>query len=451
MLSLKRKRSLIRIISFTATAFVVTLGFAVTEFLTANSLRMNIEYSYQRSLSDLSDHVNNINIALQKAQYAGTMPQLVGLASQIRMESAAAKTSLSQISVTDVNFANTTRFLSQVGDYANSLSQSLTVNQKLSAKDRNTITALSTSSQKLSLQLDDFVADVQSGSLALFKPDKAPSDLEAPEVQAVSAVQSGFQSIEDNMSGLPTMIYDGPFSDNVLKKMPELTQGKPAISRESARAIAANFLGVDPGVVGDDGETDGNLPTYNFTKGSKSIDISKNGGYVVRMLDSRLVTQTKLNPDTATKKANDFLRSHKLDNMTQTYYLTNNNICVMNCAYMQGDVTCYTDLMKVGVALDNGEIVSFDATGYIMNHKSRNLPTPKITQKAAHSMLSPALTVKKQSLALIPTGGTSEALCYEFKCSASGGKNVIDYFNVVTGVEEQLLILIQTPGGTLAM
>jgi hypothetical protein len=94
------------------------------------------------------------------------MPQLVGIASQIRMESASAKTSLSQISVTDVSFLNTTKFLSQVGDYANTLSQSLIVNQKLSAKDRNTtIAALSIDSQKLSQQL--ILISTPSGTLAM--------------------------------------------------------------------------------------------------------------------------------------------------------------------------------------------------------------------------------------------------------------------------------------------
>jgi spore germination protein len=138
--------------------------------------------------------------------------------------------------------------------------------------------------------------------------------------------------------------------------------------------------------------------------------------------------------------------------MKETYYLTGNNVCVINFAYTVDGVTCYTDLMKVGVALDTGEVASFDATGYIMNHKKRSFQGIKVSQAYARARLSRNLTVKTATLALIPRNGTGEVLCYEFKCTAAKGtKNIINYFNVTSGVEEQILILTKTPGGTLAM
>lgn len=452
MFRIKSRRARIRLFSFILAAFVVSAGLAITGFTMAYKLRMNIEYSYERSLSELSSHMNNINLALEKAQYASTTSQLVGLASQIRTESTAAKIALSQISVSDVNFASTSKFISQTGDYANSLSHQFAENKKLSNDQLNSLNSMYTNSKKLSLQVNDLVSDVQNGRLTLFKSEKAVDSLDKKQTQQVSTVESGFQNIEDNMSGLPSLIYDGPFSDNVLKKQPDLTRGKPAVSREAARGAAASFLSVDAKQLSDDGETAGNLPTYNFKTGTKNIYVSKHGGYIVRMLDSRAPAASKLSTQDAVNKVNAFLKSQNLNNMAQTYYLKNNNICVINFAFMQDNVTCYTDLMKVGIALDNGEVISFDATGYIMNHKTRSLPAVVLKQSSAKALLNPKLTVKKVSLALIPKNGTDETLCYEFKCTADkGARNIIDYFNVTNGVEEQILILKQTPGGTLAM
>ena len=65
------------------------------------------------------------------------------------------------------------------------------------------------------------------------------------------------------------------------------------------------------------------------------------------------------------------------ENMKDSYYALNDGICVVNFAQMEGDAICYTDLIKVGVALDNGEIVSIDARGYLMNHKDRTIPHAK--------------------------------------------------------------------------
>lgn len=448
----KHRRARIRLISFIAACFVVAVGFAVSGYMTANKLRMNIEYSYERSLSELSDHMDNISLDLEKAQYAGTSAQLMGLASKIRMESSAAATALSQISITDVNFESTTKFITQAGDYANSLAKSLTRNNKLTDEQRKSLSTLYKNASKLARQLDDIVSDTQTGRITLFKTEEALGQFDNNKAQSVSTITSGFQSIEEDMSNLPTLIYDGPFSDNVLKKNPEFTKGKAVVSRDAARNTAAAFIGVTANKVADDGETSGNLPTYNFKCGTKSIYVSKNGGYVVRMIDSRSPSTSKIDTKKASELADAFLKSRKITNITQTYSLSNNNICVFNCAYKQGEVTCYTDLVKVGIALDNGEVISYDATGYIMNHKERNFPQIKVSEAEARAQLSPALTVQKVSLALIPVDGTREALCYEFKCTAENGKrNVIDYFNVTNNYEEQVLILTETPGGTLAM
>ena len=102
--------------------------------------------------------------------------------------------------------------------------------------------------------------------------------------------------------------------------------------------------------------------------------------------------------------------------MKDSYYALNDGICVVNFAQMEGDAICYTDLIKVGVALDNGEIVSIDARGYLMNHKDRTIPTPKVTKGQAQQRLSPKLTVLSSRLAFIPTDAGGEIYCYEFRC-----------------------------------
>ena len=449
---IRRRRTRIRIYSFISAGFLAATGLAVTGFFMAYTLRMNIEYSYERSLSELSEHLGNIDLSLQKAQYAGTNAQLVNIASGIRSESAAAKNDLSQIAISNVNFNSTSKFIAQTGDYANALAQTLTENAKITAADRDRLKTLYGSAETLSQQVNSLVANVQSGRITLFKSDEAVSDLGKDKTKTVNTVASGFQNMEDDMTSLPSLIYDGPFSDNVMRRKPELTKGKAQIDRATARRISASFFSLTQKNVKDDGNTDGTLPTYNFVCGTKNVYVSKFGGYLVRMLDSRTPGAAKLSTATALIRAQEFLKSHGINYLKPTYYLTGSNICVINFAHVQDGATCYTDLIKVGIALDTGEVAFFDATGYIMNHKYRKFSAQKFTAASARARLSPNLTVKTVSLALIPKNGTGEVLCYEFKCTAENGtKNVIDYFNVSSGIEEQILILTKTPGGTLAM
>lgn len=445
-------RTRARIISLCSGLFLVALGFAIQGIARTNQLQLNIENTYQRSLNELSVHLNNINLNLEKAKYAGTTAQLIGVASDIKSESLEASDALSQIEITDVNLETTSKFISQTGDYANTLARLVSEKAELSDNDRANIDSLYENSKKLSQDINDILAEAQSGKLSLFKTDRAINELDNTAVTQVSALASGFQNIEDNTAGLPTLIYDGPFSDNMLKKKPEMTKGRAAVDRASAKKAAAAFLGIDASKLADDGESDGNLPTFNFKVGTKSIDVSKNGAMIVRMVDSRMPGEVKIEPSKADEIINNLFKSKNILNMKTTYNLINKNICNVNCAYMLGDITCYTDLIKVGVALDNGEIVSYDATGYIMNHKDRKMPKISVKEAAAKKNISPLLTVKKTSLALIPIGGTGEALCYEFVCTDEKKKqDVIDYYNVTNEVEEQLFILLETPGGTLVM
>ncbi|HAN44654.1 MAG TPA: hypothetical protein DCP97_04605 [Ruminococcaceae bacterium] len=122
---------------------------------------------------------------------------------------------------------------------------------------------------------------------------------------------------------------------------------------------------------------------------------------------------------------------------------------MVNFAGIQDKVTLYTDLIKVGVALDNGQIVFYDARGYITNHRKRELEAPKISAEQAAKSVSKNLMITSSKLALIPSMGLNELLTYEFRTKAPDGKNVLVYVNAITGAEEKILILLETETGVL--
>lgn len=450
MFGIKRRRTLIRVLSYTVSAFCIAIIFAVSGFVTAYKFRMGIEYSYQRALSELSEHVGAIDVALQKGYYASTSAQMVGLSSQIWAEAGAANTDIAQMPLTDIDMENTTKFIAQAGDYANSLGKELAAGGKVSDDDRARIKSLSNSAKKLSAQLSDVIDRMQAGRMHLFKSEQLLKTSNIKQAAAQTGVEDGFSTIEKSLSGLPSMIYDGPFSDSVARKQPALVQGKAQVSRDQARQNAAAFLQAAAGTLKDAGETAGNLPTWNFTTDSGSIFVSKAGGNVVRFINSRAPTETKFDQDAAQSRAADFLKTRNIGSMTATYRLTSRNICTVNFAYVKNGVTCYPDLIKLSVAMDTGEILSFDASGYIMNHHTRSLPAAGISRAAVTAKLSPVLKLQKVSMAVIPTD-TGEIYCYELRCTGDNNQTVIDYFDAATGVEQQVLILTDTPGGQLPL
>ena len=111
---------------------------------------------------------------------------------------------------------------------------------------------------------------------------------------------------------------------------------------------------------------------------------------------------------------------------------------------------CYPDLIKVTVELNEGSLVEYDATGYLMNHQPRGLQVPSLDKEEAKKNMSPLLREKSASLALIPTPGLHEVLCWEFHCENDRGQEFLLYLNAQSGMEEQLYLMQKTEGGTLA-
>ncbi len=136
--------------------------------------------------------------------------------------------------------------------------------------------------------------------------------------------------------------------------------------------------------------------------------------------------------------------------MEETYYLNQEGISTINFAYKQDDVFVYPDLIKVKVALDNGEILGIESTGYLNSHQERTLKTPQITIEEAKQNLNPNLEILKEGRAIIPTQWKTEIECYEFIGTVQD-TNFLIYINVENGREENILVIVDTPNGILTI
>jgi len=271
------------------------------------------------------------------------------------------------------------------------------------------------------------------------------------------AVEVKFGNLEDKFSNYPTMIYDGPFSDNVIEGKPKGLEGEN-INLEKAKEKATKFVGEDKvGSIIETSSGKGKVSTFglevipkdNDRSRAISIDITKKGGYPLWMLNPREIPEKKLTDQQASDKAQKFLKEQGFGDLTETYFLKNDNTTTITFIGVSKEgVLIYPDLLKVKVALDNGEIVGFDANQYIMAHRKRDIPKPKLTEEQARKKVSQRLKVERVKLAIIPLPGDKEQLCYEFK----GKFNQSDYFvyiNADSGYEENILKIIKDEDGTL--
>ena len=444
------KRQVVRLISFAAALLLLVTCACLAGFGIASRYRTTIEQGYQMALSELSDYMTNIKNSLSKGIYANTSTGMLSVAAKLCSDSAGAKSALSRLPVTSSEGEKLHKFLSQVGDYSRSIINAASRGYEFSSQNRDTLVSLSSYADKLSPVLEELSAKYGDGKTQLGIKQTIKGNLteEAPQE---FQLDYDFGEINDSFASYPTLIYDGPFADSTQHRESIFLTGYGEINEQEAAAKAAAFLSCAENALTALEATDGKIPSYVFsTSSDEYITVSKKGDFVVEMTKSDPPSGESLEYEDALKRAAEFLKKNGFKNMRESYYAINNDVCVINFAYTQDEVICYGDLIKVGVSMKNGEIVSYNAENYLMNHCIRNID-PYLPISAARRSLSPYLTEEKSRLAVIPLHGDVEYLCYEFLCKGVDNEEILVYINCESGLEEQILILMKSDNGILTI
>ena len=439
------RRGKIRVRLYASVLILVLFSAFVINAQKASELSRQLNADAERSLSTLEACMSSINTNLTKGLYANTTPMLSSMAISLTRDAASAKNSLSALPLSDTQLDNMLKFLSQVGAFVSTLNRKLSLGEPITSEERNQLKQLIDISQKLLSELDTITQGVEDGSVS-FK--QAGSTLQKSADQSVQ-IDSAFGDAEQTITDYPTLIYDGPFSDHILNQSPKTLEGKSDISKEKALEIASDFIGIDKSTLRFDSETNGVIETYNFFVDSINISVCKKGGAVLYLLGSSSAGESVISPEQAVENAKNFLSAKGYENMKESYYSTQDGICTVNFAYENEGVICYPDLIKLSVSLETGNIISFDARGYIMNHTDRPPVQSKISADEAKMSVSDYLTVMSSRLAVIPTDYKTEKTAYEFHCKTPDEQEVLVYIDVLTAKEDDILLLLYSDGGIL--
>lgn len=405
-----------RLVSFLLCATVIAVSSAAYYGAKNSRLESQMALSAQASSAQLVSSFSAIDTALQKARFTADPTMQAELSAEIWHESASIQACLNSLPFATSGAQEAQKFAAQAGEYARSL---------ISNPAKN--------SYEMLTELEK--------SASFFTQNSMLGDKQS------SFTQTAFKG---NSSEYPALIYDGPYSEHLDKREPEFLKGKADITEQEARVIASGFTDILPQSFTVTQNFGAKMPFYRLESEFYSIDVARAGGVVINMTCGRTIGATSLTQDDAVLRAETFLRSHTDIPMKRSYSETANGCTTINFAALSGETTLYPDLIKIIVALDNGEIIGVEARGFIMSHKERTLSAPKISQADAQAKVSTNLKVLSSSLAVIPTRGENEKLCYEFICETPQSTHCIVYINAETGREQNILMLLESESGVLA-
>lgn len=436
---------------------VGALGWGVWEAQARRQAQTQLLARYQQNFFDALGHVENIEVLLSKALVSAAPAETVRYLSELWQHAFAAQANLNALPVQPGGAMRTSRFLTQLGDYSFVLGQSLARGETLSDKDLQTLQDLQRQVSLLGLELEQAVERFTAGKTPWadaprkMRPANIAADLSQLPVEQTQA-DDDFLRIERQLSEFPTLVYDGPFSDHLIQREP-LGLGERTVSAEEANALAREFVSPENGAdltaqnTGETGEAAvieaWGVAVKQATSATWYLDVSKRGGHVLWMLRPRDISAPALSLTDAIERAREFLLARGWESFEVTYPVVEGGRAIIPFVSVQDDVLIYPDQIKVSVALDNGEIVGFEAIQYYMAHHERILPQPEISEDEAAQVLHPDLLVEATRLALIPRENGDEVLTYEFRVRGHGNLYHV-YVNALTGRQEQILRILET-------
>lgn len=416
--------------------------------------RQASENAYNMAFFELVDYVDSVEVYLAKALVSNTPEHGAETLTYVWREANLAQSYLARLPISSSELENTAKFLNQVSDYSYSLSRKNINNQELTQEELDNLTKLHQYSTELKNTLNQLSEDLNSGRISWGELTKKGSPVFAQEVSNIS--KDSFSNLEENFHEYAGLIYDGAFSEHMTNPERKGLTGEE-IDEETAKQKALEFIGAENvKEINSNGITqNANIQSYDFSVVKNDgvnvwISISQKGGHVVFSNSTRDVTAEIISQENANEIGEKFLDSRGIYNMKPTYYLKQNGIVTINYAYEQDGVTVYSDLVKLKVALDNGEILGMETSGYLNSHEYRNFATPKVSKEKAREKINKNLEIQSEGLAMIPTEYQSEILCWEFK-GVVDDRQFLVYINVENGKEEDVLVILDTPNGVLTM
>ena len=419
---------------------VLVSGTAVINAVGVHS-KIALENGYKRAYYDVCDSVNNLEVNLSKVMIASSVAETIPLLTDVAAQAELAQNSLCSLPVESGDIRLTGKYFNQVGDWCKSYAAAIT-SKKDAGEYRRQAIDLYEACVRLNEALRVGSDAVTAGSIA--------ANMDRAGRKAADGWNFDFGDIENNTVEYPELIYDGPFSD-AKKYVWRALEGKNAVSEEEAVAIVTEKTGATD--VGFAGVTDGKAELYEFSAkidgDDAFVSVSVKGGYVVNFSLSRTIGASEINERDAQKAAVGFAAKLGYEDVEPVWYNAQNGIGYVNLAPRVNGVTMYPDLVKVKIALDNGQPIGIEAGGYCSSHRDRET-APVINEKTARSLVSDKLAVTAVNLAVIPIGENDEALCYEV-CGTFMGLDYFVYVDARDGTEREVMRVVDSDQGTMIM
>lgn len=422
----------------------IALSIILIGFITKSNLYgTQLENLYRRSFYELTQNVNDIELDISKLVATTTKSSQQKLLTSTYNDCVKATENLSTLPIRSEQVSSFYYTINRIGGYVYSLLEGVNDDKDITDEQYAKLEELHGIALSLMWDINSYTAGLDIDYEIINAVDfKNPENSEFTGGISLS-----------NDEDVPSLIYDGPFSDSVLNK--EIRGlGNDEYTKEEAEEILKEKLNNVYVVksVTYQGESDGKIATYNFKVDTEAysfyIQISKMGAMVINISGYGKADEKGISQEEAKAIAPSFASAMGISDMKAVWTSQDDHVYYVNLACTNNDVIYYPDLIKVKIDRNTGVVIGYEATNYATNHVARSTGSPTISSTTARNKVSKALEVSEVRLAVIPNEFVGETLCYEFVATWKDYEYYV-YINAGDGTEENIMRVIKTQHGSL--
>lgn len=438
----------------TVWAVLVTMIIAIVALFTTmviflvyyKTYSTQLENLYERSLYELTSNINDIEVDMSKLIATNSADSQREVLNNIYNNCSLANNNLSCLPIQNNKVDKVNKFINNLGGYAYSLLTHVNTNNKLTEEQLKQVEELYSTSQIMSYEINTYFNSLKFDYSIIKDIDISNGDN--------SNFMGGLENVQSSASKVPTLIYDGPFSESVVNKE---IKGLPAeeIFRETAlNKIKEYFKNYNLQDVKYLSDTNGKFETYDFMveldNSNLYVQLSKLGGVVVNITGYNSTGTKNLTIQECETLAHNFASDIGFSDMYSVWSAQTGDIVYINLAPIVNGIIYYPDLVKVKINAKTSAIIGLDSANYCYNHVKRTLSTPSLSFDDAQKLVSPLLNVEERNLTVISNDYVGETLAYEFICSWNDYVYYV-YIDAMTGEECNIMRVIKTYNGDLIM
>ncbi|MGM7635405.1 germination protein YpeB [Bacillus sp. Hm123] len=407
-----------------------------------NAVLINAENSYQRAFHDLTYEVDKIHDQIGATLAMNTRHSLSPALADVWRLTSEAHSNVGQLPLTLLPFNKTEEFLGNIGQFSYKAAVRDLEKEPLTDQEYNHLKNLYKQSADIQNELRKVQHMVLKNNLRWMDVELA---LATEKENADNTIIDGFKTVEKKAEG---------FSESNVNSLPgqadqlnnhRLKELKEApISKQEAVKKAKAFTNIDSAeqvkVTKSGKGSDFSFYSVNMKNkngAEASIDLTRKGGHPLWFIINREVKKPTIGLNEANNKAMAFLKNHQFTDLELDDSTQYDHVGVFTFVGKQDGVRIYPDVVKVKVALDNGQIIGVTANEYLENHHKRKIAKPAISEQKAESFINPKVKVEEKRLAMIQNELNQEVLCYEF-FGTLGEDTYRVLINAKDGREEQV-------------